>query len=189
MFVKLQRSSRVSPVYFMSKFRLNLIQGTTVIKNPRIFSGLRAHNHQGERWHGSCEWESDYHLPRETSWSWNMVKLAKIKTHWERSLPDAKMVIGDKWRGLVLGGVRGDECSHVGEHDDRASHEEEAGPPSEMKCLYKMDNWSITDLFQSASVWVPDIFLIWVMLDCLSRRRAELLNTDMMMISENTAGS
>jgi len=44
--------------------------------------------------------------------------------------PDAKMVIGDKWRGLVLGGVRGDECSHVGEHDDRASHEEEAGPPS-----------------------------------------------------------
>ena len=41
------------------------------------------------------------------------------------------------------------------------------------------------NLFQSASVWVPDICLIWVMLDCLSRRRAELLNTDMMRDSES----
>ena len=42
-----------------------------------------------------------------------------------------------------------------------------------------------TNLFQSASVWVPDICLIWVMLFCLSRRRAELLNTDMMLDSES----
>ena len=41
-----------------------------------------------------------------------------------------------------------------------------------------------TDLFQSASVWVPDICLIWDMLDCLSRRMAELLNKDIMLSSE-----
>lgn len=34
-------------------------------------------------------------------------------------------------------------------------------------------------------MWVPDICLIWVMLFCLSRRRAELLNTDMMRDSES----
>ena len=33
-------------------------------------------------------------------------------------------------------------------------------------------------------MWVPDICLIWDMLDCLSRRRAELLNKDIMLSSE-----
>ena len=38
-------------------------------------------------------------------------------------------------------------------------------------------------------MWVPDICLIWVMLFCLSRRRAELLNSDMMLDSENITKS
>ena len=34
-------------------------------------------------------------------------------------------------------------------------------------------------------MWAPDICLVWAMLVCLSRRRAELLNRDMMLDSES----
>jgi len=39
--------------------------------------------------------------------------------------PDAEMVIGDEWRRLVLGGIRGHESRDVRENDHGASDEEE----------------------------------------------------------------
>ena len=48
-------------------------------------------------------------------------------------LPDAEMVIGDEWRRLVLGGVRGNEGRDVSKNDHGTSNEEEAGPPPEVQ--------------------------------------------------------
>lgn len=47
--------------------------------------------------------------------------------------PDAEVVIGDEWRRIVLGGVRGDEGRDVSENDHGTSDEEEAGPPPEVQ--------------------------------------------------------
>jgi len=43
--------------------------------------------------------------------------------------PDAEVVIRDKWRRLVLRGIRSHESRDVSENDHGASDEEEAGPP------------------------------------------------------------
>merc|ERR1712025_461743 len=43
--------------------------------------------------------------------------------------PDAEVVIRDKWRRLVLRGIRSHESRNVSENDHGASDEEEAGPP------------------------------------------------------------
>ena len=40
------------------------------------------------------------------------------------------MIIGDKWRRLVLGGVGEDERGDVGQHDGGARHHEESSSPS-----------------------------------------------------------
>jgi len=44
--------------------------------------------------------------------------------------PDAEVIIGDKWRRLVLGGVGEDERGDVGQHDGGARHHEEGSSPS-----------------------------------------------------------
>ena len=43
------------------------------------------------------------------------------------------MIIGDKWRRLVLGGVGEDERGDVGQHDGGARHHEESSSPSANK--------------------------------------------------------
>ena len=52
-----------------------------------------------------------------------------IKAH----VPDAEVIIGDKWRRLVLGGVGEDERGDVGQHDGGTRHHEESSSPSATK--------------------------------------------------------
>ena len=58
-----------------------------------------------------------------------------MKIVWElkEPVPDAEVIIGDKWRRLVLGGVGEDERGDVGQHDGGARHHEESSSPSANK--------------------------------------------------------
>ena len=53
----------------------------------------------------------------------------KIVRELKEPVPDAEVVIGDKWRRLVLGGVGEDERGDVGQHDGGARHHEESSSP------------------------------------------------------------
>ena len=75
-------------------------------------------------------------------------------------VPDAEVIIGDKWRRLVLGGVGEDERGDVGQHDGGARHHEEGSSPSantnyvvtsKYVTQNGLNNEQHTHLFQSAS--------------------------------------